>query len=171
MVTGYRLGQFVMHAPRPISIPVRYRQPQGATGTLPISIITPVYNQAQFIAATLESVVSQNYRALEYIVMDGGSVDGSAEIIERYRPSLTRFESGADTGQANAINKGMAHTRGDILAWLNGDDLLLPGAIEYVAHFFETHPEVDVVYGHRIVIDAEGNEIGRWILPQHDFVV
>jgi hypothetical protein len=169
MVTGYRLGQFVMHAPRPI--PVRYRQPQGATGTLPISIITPVYNQAQFIAATLESVVSQNYRALEYIVMDGGSVDGSAEIIERYRPSLTRFESGSDVGQANAINKGMAHARGDILAWLNGDDLLLPGAIEYVAHFFETHPEVDVVYGHRIVIDAEGNEIGRWILPQHDFVV
>ena len=168
MVIGYRLGQFVMHAPRPISIPVRYRQPQGATGTLPISIITPVYNQAQFIAATLESVVSQNYRALEYIVMDGGSVDGSAEIIDRYRPSLTRFESGSDVGQANAINKGMAHARGDILAWLNGDDLLLPGAIEYVAHFFETHPEVDVVYGHRIVIDAEGNEIGRWILPQHD---
>ena len=168
MIIGYRLGQFIMHAPRPISIPVRYRQPQGATGTLPISIITPVNNQAQFIAATMESVVSQNYRALEYIVMDGGSVDGSAEIIEGYRPSLTRFESGSDTGQANAINKGMRHASGDILAWLNGDDLLLPGAIEYVAHFFERHPEVDVVYGHRIVIDAEGNEIGRWILPPHD---
>jgi FkbM family methyltransferase len=168
MIIDYRLGQFIMHAPRPISIPLCYRQPQGATGTLPISIITPVNNQAQFIAATMESVVSQNYRALEYIVMDGGSVDGSAEIIERYRPSLTRFESGSDTGQANAINKGMVHANGDILAWLNGDDLLLPGAIEYVAHFFEKHPEVDVVYGHRIVIDADGNEIGRWILPPHD---
>jgi glycosyltransferase involved in cell wall biosynthesis len=168
MITGYRLGQFVMHAPKPVSIPLRYRQPQGATGTLSISIITPVSNQVQFIAATLESVLSQSYGALEYIVMDGGSVDGSAEIIERYRPSLTRFDSGPDTGQANAINKGMEHASGDILAWLNGDDLLLPGAIEYVAHFFETHPEVDVVYGHRIVIDAEGNEIGRWILPPHD---
>ena len=167
-ITGYRLGQFVMYAPKPISIPPRYRQPQGATGTLSISIITPVNNQVQFIAATLESVLLQNYGALEYIVMDGGSVDGSAEIIERYRPSLTRFESGPDTGQANAINEGMEHASGDILAWLNGDDLLLPGAIEYVAHFFETHPEVDVVYGHRIVIDAEGNEIGRWILPPHD---
>ena len=168
MITGYRLGQFVMHAPKPVSIPLRYRQQQGATGILSISIITPVNNQVQFIAATLESVLLQNYGALEYIVMDGGSVDGSAEIIERYRPSLTRFESGPDTGQANAINKGMEHASGDILAWLNGDDLLLPGAIEYVAHFFETHPEVDVVYGHRIVIDAEGNEIGRWILPPHD---
>jgi FkbM family methyltransferase len=171
MIIGYRLGQFVMHAPKPVSIPPRYRQPQGATGTLSISIITPVNNQVQFIAATLESVLSQNYPALEYIVMDGGSVDGSAEIIERYRPSLTRFESGPDTGQANAINKGMEHASGDILGWLNGDDLLLPGAIEYVAHFFETHPEVDVVYGHRIVIDAEGNEIGRWILPPHDNAV
>jgi FkbM family methyltransferase len=171
MIIGYRLGQFVMHAPKPISIPPRYRQPQGATGTLSISIITPVNNQVQFIAATLESVLSQNYPALEYIVMDGGSVDGSAEIIERYRPSPTRFESGPDTGQANAINKGMEHATGDILGWLNGDDLLLPGAIEYVAHFFETHPQVDVVYGHRIVIDAEGNEIGRWILPPHDNAV
>jgi FkbM family methyltransferase len=167
-IIGYRLGQFVIHAPRPILIPERYRQPQGATGTLPISIITPVHNQAQFIAATLDSVVSQNYSALEYIVMDGGSVDGSAEIIERYRPALTRSESSSDNGQANAINKGMAHASGAILAWLNGDDLLLPGAIEYVAHFFETHPEVDIVYGHRIVIDADGNEIGRWVLPPHD---
>jgi FkbM family methyltransferase len=168
VVVSYRLGQFVQYAPRPLLVSARYRQPQGATGTLPISIVTPVYNQAQFIAATLESVVSQDYRALQYIVMDGGSVDGSVDIIERYRPSLAKFESSFDTGQANAINKGMAHASGDVLAWLNGDDLLLPGAVEYVAHFFERHPEVDVIYGHRIVIDADGNEIGRWILPPHD---
>ena len=167
-ITGYRLGQFIMYAPRVVSLPSCYGQPQGATGSLRISIVTPVYNQAQFIGTTIESVLHQNYRPLEYIVMDGGSVDGSTEIIERYRPSLARFETGGDTGQSNAINKGIAHASGDVLAWLNSDDLLLPGAIEYVAHFFERHPDVDVVYGHRIVIDADGREVGRWILPPHD---
>ena len=157
-----------MYAPRAVSLPSCYGQLQGATGALRISIVTPVYNQARFIGATIESVLHQNYRSLEYIVMDGGSVDGSTEIIERYRPSLARFETGADTGQSNAINKGIAHASGDVLAWLNSDDLLLPGAIEYVAHFFERHPDVDVVYGHRIIVDADGRAIGRWILPPHD---
>ena len=167
-IIGYRLGQFFMYAPRAVSLPSRYGRPQGATGALRISIVTPVYNQARFIGTTIESVLHQNYRSLEYIVMDGGSVDGSTEIIERYRSSLAKFETGADAGQANAINKGMAHASGDVLAWLNGDDLLLPGAIEYVAHFFEQHPEVDVVYGHRIVIDTDGRKVGHWILPPHD---
>ena len=130
-----------------------------------------MYNQAKFIGETIDSVLSQNYQSLEYIVVDGASVDGSTEIVERYRPSLAWFETGADAGQANAINKGMAHANGDVLAWLNGDDLLLPGAIEYIAHFFEQHPEVDVVYGHRVVINSESLDIGRWILPAHDHEV
>jgi glycosyltransferase involved in cell wall biosynthesis len=167
-VTGYRLGQFVMHSPRRLSLPARYRVPLGATGSLRISIVTPVFNQAQFIGATIESVLSQQYPALEYIVMDGGSDDGSKEIIEQYRTSLAGFESARDSGQANAINKGMARATGEVLAWLNGDDLLLPGALDYVAHFFETNPEVDVIYGNRIVIDRDGRQIGRWILPEHD---
>ena len=167
-VIGYRLGQFVMHAPRQLSLPARYRESQGSTGALRVSLVTPVFNQAQFIRATLESVLSQHYPALEYIVMDGGSVDGSKEIIEQYRMHLAEFESARDSGQANAINKGMARATGDVMAWLNGDDLLLPGALDYVAHFFERHPDVDVVYGNRIVIDRDGRRIGYWILPEHN---
>lgn len=167
-VTGYRLGQFVMHAPRRLSLPAHYWIPQGASGSLRISIVTPVFNQVQFIRATMDSVLSQQYRALEYIVMDGGSTDGSKEMIEQYRPHLAIFESATDSGQSNAINKGMDCARGEVLAWLNGDDLLLPGALDYVAHFFEGKPEVDVVYGNRIVIDRDGRQIGRWILPEHE---
>jgi FkbM family methyltransferase len=167
-MVGVRLGQFEIYPPRGMYVKSRYHRPQGASGTLRVSIVTPVFNQSRFIAAAIESVLDQNYPALEYIVMDGKSTDGTWEIIERYRPRLARLESGKDGGQANAINKGISYATGDVLAWLNGDDLLLPGAVEYVAHYFETHPQIDVVYGHRVLIDAEDFEIGRWVLPDHD---
>lgn len=164
---GIRLGEFAMYSPRQVMIPPQYRIRSGRTGRLKVSLVTPVLNQSAFIAATIESVLSQEYPALEYIIMDGGSNDGTAEIVKSYRDRVSYVESTPDSGQSDAINRGMRHASGDLLAWLNGDDLLLPGAIDYVVHFFETHPNVDVVYGHRIVIDPTGKEIGRWVLPPH----
>jgi glycosyltransferase involved in cell wall biosynthesis len=152
-------------------VPARYHVPAGATGRLRVSIVTPVLDQAPFIEATMQSVLSQAYPALEYLVLDGGSTDGTKELVEAHAASLACHRSAPDGGQAQAINAGMRLATGDVLGWLNGDDLLLPGAVEYVAHFFESHPGVDVVYGHRVVIDGEGREIGRWVLPPHDSAV
>lgn len=133
-----------------------------------ISIVTPSYGQAAFIGQTLDSVLEQNYPRLEYFVQDGGSSDGTVEILESYSDRLSGWVSEPDGGQSQAINLGFARTQGEIMAWLNSDDLLLPGALAYVADYFARHPEVDVVYGHRVLIDEEGQEIGRWILPGHD---
>jgi glycosyltransferase involved in cell wall biosynthesis len=92
-------------------------------------------------------------------------------ILDRYRSALTSVESRADGGQAHAINLGFQRATGEILAYLNSDDLMLPGALRYVADFFHTQPEIDVVYGHRVVIDEDNAEIGRWVLPPHNRAV
>jgi glycosyltransferase involved in cell wall biosynthesis len=113
-------------------------------------------------------VLNQDYKHLEYIVQDGGSVDETRVILERFRPQLFHCESAKDRGQAHAINRGFSHSTGEIMAFLNSDDLLLPGALHYVASFFTKHPEVDVVYGHRVLIDEYDREIGRWVLPPHE---
>jgi glycosyltransferase involved in cell wall biosynthesis len=144
-----------------------YNKPDQYRSGLKISLVTPVLNQAEFIGQAIESVLSQEFPALEYIVMDGGSKDGTIRIIEKYRDHLTYCESAEDGGQSEAINKGFSYASGDILAWLNADDLLLPGTLDYIANFFAMNPSIDVVYGNRIVINAEGKDIGRWILPPH----
>ena len=133
-----------------------------------ISIVTPSFQQARFLERTLHSVVGQGYPALEYIVQDGGSTDETLEILERYEGALAVWATERDNGQADAINRGFAHSIGEIMAYLNSDDLLLPGALAYVACYFEEHPELDVVYGDRLMIDNEDGEIGAWILPDHD---
>ena len=135
-----------------------------------MSIVTPSLNQGGFIRRTIESVLDQQYPELEYVVQDGGSADGTVEILEQHDGRL-RYESGPDGGQASAINRGLSGTSGDILGYLNADDLLLPGALRYVARFFAQHPDVDVVYGHRVVIDEYDQEVGRWVLPPHDDAV
>ncbi len=130
-------------------------------GILPvISIITPSYNQAPYIEATLQSVLGQNYPCLEYLVIDGGSSDGTLDILRRYDNAL-RWLSEPDTGQANAINKGFRQATGEIVAWLNSDDLYLPGALAHVAHFFSHHPEIAVIYGDYTLIDASGKTLLR----------
>lgn len=164
---GFHLGQFYVYSPRPIAISAGYTKPVACRSGLKISLVTPVLNQAEFIGQTLESVLSQGFPGLEYIVMDGGSKDGTTTIIDKYRDQLTYWESAKDNGQSDAINRGFAHTSGDILGWLNADDLLLPGTLDYIANFFEMNPSIDVVYGNRIVINADGNDIGRWVLPPH----
>ncbi len=141
------------------------RQPQ-------IAVVTPSYGQEKFIERTLRSVLDQNYPRLAYVVQDGGSKDGSAAIIARHAASLRHWESVPDKGQADAIRRGFAHiestlTPDTIMAWLNSDDLLAPGALRFVGEYFVAHPEVDVIYGHRIIIDDDDRDIGRWIMPRH----
>jgi glycosyltransferase involved in cell wall biosynthesis len=162
------LGLLRQYPARALRIPAGYFETKPPKDPPLVSIVTPSFNQGQFLEWTLRSVVDQAYPRLEYVVQDGGSSDQSPSILHRYRAALASCESGPDHGQAHALNRGFRHTRGEILAYLNADDLLLPGALAYIACFFRAHPEIDVVYGHRILIDANGDEIGRWVLPPHD---
>jgi glycosyltransferase involved in cell wall biosynthesis len=132
-----------------------------------ISIVTPSYNQGEYVAATVRSVLLQNYPNLEYIFMDGGSKDATLEQVEPYREQFAHFESGPDGGQSAAIAKGFALSTGDIMGYLNSDDLLLPGALNFVADYFARHPDVDFIYGHRCIIDDVNRVVGHWILPKH----
>ncbi|MBM3138342.1 MAG: glycosyltransferase, partial [Chloroflexi bacterium] len=165
-----KLGIYHQYPPRPLLLPKSYRTiTNGHESTLPmISIVTPSYNQADFLERTIKSVLSQEYPQLEYILQDGGSSDGSTEIIDRYRNRLSHVESIRDSGQANAINRGFRHVTGEIMAYLNSDDMLLPGTLHYVAEYFSRHPKVNVVYGHRIIVDKDDHEVGIWVLPPHD---
>lgn len=166
-VLGFGLGRLRMYAPRPIRITPPDASLIHGDRRLRISLVTPVFNQAAFIGATLDSVAAQCYPLLEHIVMDGGSTDGTVERIRQHGGKRSHFESAPDGGQADAINKGFAHASGDIFGWLNGDDILLPGALHSVAEFLERHPDIDVVYGDRLVIDESGQEVGRWTLPPY----
>ena len=145
---------------------------RGQAAPLQIALVTPSYGQEKFIERTLRSVLDQNYPRLAYVVQDGGSKDGSAAIIARHAASLRHWESVPDKGQADAIRRGFAHleatlTPDTIMAWLNSDDLLAPGALRFVAEYFAAHPDVDVIYGHRIIIDDDDRDVGRWIMPRH----
>jgi len=161
---------FHQYRPKPLEIPEHYYRMSAFKGdSRPlISIVTPSFNHSRFIERTIQSVLQQNYSNLEYIVQDGGSSDGTEEILDKYRSKLKYCESRPDRGQANAINLGFQHASGEIMAWLNSDDMLLPGAVSYIAGFFAAHPQIDVVYGHRVNIDENDQEIGRWMMPSHD---
>ena len=162
-----RLGHLRHHEPRPLQIPIGYWEEPPAPGASTVSVVTATLNAGRFLERTIRSVLDQGYASLEYFVQDGGSADGTAAILERYRGRSTGVAIEKDGGQADALNRGFARTRGEIMAYLNGDDVLLPGALRYVGRFFATHPDVDVVYGHRVLIDGNDNEIGRWVLPRH----
>lgn len=112
-----------------------------------ISIITPSFNQAAYLDETIRSVLDQQYPDLEYIVIDGGSTDGSIDVIRKYQQQIAYWESGKDRGQSHAINKGLARATGDIVAWLNSDDLYFPGTLKRVNDLFQANPWADLVYG------------------------
>jgi glycosyltransferase involved in cell wall biosynthesis len=162
------LGVHYQHAPIALRIPARYARSRLTRTPPVISIVTPSYNQVAFLERTIKSVLDQEYPRLEYVIQDGGSSDGSREILRQYHERLTHCESAPDSGQANAINLGFRHTTGDIMAYLNSDDILLPHALKFVANYFVRHPDVDAIYGHRIVVNEHDQEVGRWILPPHD---
>lgn len=163
-----RIGVLRQHSPRDLVLPPDYVATRAQTPLPPVSIVTPSFNQAIFLERTIQSVKNQSYGNLEYIVQDGGSSDGSVEVLDRFSDFLTHWQSAKDNGQTHAINLGFAHAHGEIMAYLNSDDILLPGALHYVADYFSKHPDVDVVYSHRVLIDANDQEIGRWILPPHN---
>ena len=112
-----------------------------------ISIVTPSFNQAPFVEQTIKSIIGQDYPNLEYVVIDGGSTDGSDDIISRYRSYLHHYVSEPDAGHADALNKGFRHTTGEIMAWLNSDDMYLPGTFRTVAELFDQNPDIHWLVG------------------------
>lgn len=134
-----------------------------------VSIVTPSFNQAKFLRQTIDSVLSQDYSSLEYIIIDGGSTDGSQAIIEEYADRLAHWESVPDKGQTDAINKGFARATGQYLAWLNSDDVYQPHAVAEAVGFLEAHPKAGMVYGDCTFIDAQGRAIGRFPAAQTDY--
>jgi glycosyltransferase involved in cell wall biosynthesis len=153
--------------PRELKLPARYKTSSPHPSRLRFAIVTPSFNQARFVAATIDSVLGQDHRAVDYLVKDAGSEDGTLPILKSYGPRL-RWLRERDRGQAQGINVGFRQVEGELMAWLNSDDMFTPGALAAVARFFEHHPEIDLVYGHRIIIDTDGHEIGRAVLPPHD---
>jgi len=126
-----------------------------------VTIVTPSYNQGHYIRATIESVLSQDYPDLEYIVMDGGSTDATASVVKDYASRLT-FISEKDRGQSHAINKGFSMARGSVVSWLNSDDLYLPGAVSKAVDTFQQNPAAGAVYGEGNLIDSEGRITSRF---------
>lgn len=120
-----------------------------------ITIITPSLNQGQYIESTILSVINQDYPDLEYIIIDGGSTDHTMEIVNRYKSSISRVISEKDTGQTNAINKGLKLAGGEIINWLNSDDMLADGVLWTIGKYMLEYPAVDILYGKCNLIDGD----------------
>jgi len=126
-----------------------------------ISIVTPSYNQAEFLERTILSILNQNYPNLEYIIIDGGSTDGSVEIIKKYEKYLTYWVSEKDKGQSEALNKGFTRSTGHLIGCQNSDDIYLPGSFYKVAEVFKENPNVDIIFGNRLDVDEQDDIIGE----------
>ena len=124
-----------------------------------LSIITPSLNQGKFLEETIPSVLNQNYPNLEYVIIDGGSTDNSVAIIKRYEKHLTYWISEQDNGQADAINKGFEKTTGDIINWINSDDLLAADSLNSLTKEIRKNPNADFYFGDYLIIDKNGREL------------
>jgi len=131
-----------------------------------VSIVTPSFNQVKYLEETIRSVLEQDYPRIEYIVIDGGSTDGSVEVIRKYADRLAYWVSEADRGQTDAINKGFATAHGSILAWLNSDDTYQPGAVSEAVAYLQNHPNIGMVYGDLDFIDEQSKIIGKFSAAQ-----
>src|SRR5215212_558711 len=134
-----------------------------------ISIITPSYNQAPYIEKSIQSVLSQDYPRIEYLIVDGGSTDDTVNIIKRYENKIAGWTSEKDGGQTDAINKGFARATGDILAWINSDDTYEPGAVAAAVKYLQEHPDVGMVYGDCNYINESGRPIGKFNASQTNY--
>jgi glycosyltransferase involved in cell wall biosynthesis len=133
-----------------------------------VTVVTPSFNQAGYLEETIQSVLHQTYPNIEYIIMDGGSTDKSQEIIKKYASKLAYWVSEKDRGQTDAINKGFAMAKGEVIAWLNSDDTLLPNAVEEAVAFLKENPDIGLVYGDTNYIDENSQVIGRFPAAQTD---
>ena len=133
-----------------------------------MSFVTPSFNQAAYIERTIEAVLGQGYPGLEYQVMDGGSSDGTVEILRRYEGRL-RFVSEQDGGQGAAVNEGIRRTSGEIIGWINSDDFYVDGALQVVGRYFAEHPEVEWLYGRCPIVDKAGRVQKGWITNYKEF--
>lgn len=134
-----------------------------------VSIVTPSFNQAEYLEATIQSVLTQDYPRIEYIVIDGGSTDGSVDVIQKYQSSLAFWVSEQDKGQTDAINKGFNRAKGDILAWINSDDTYNPKAVGEAVLYLMENPDVAMVYADCDFIDEQGRVIGKFASRQTDY--
>ena len=134
-----------------------------------VSIITPSFNQARYIEATIHSVLGQDYPRIEYVIVDGGSTDGTVDVIKKYESKLAWWVSEKDKGQTDAINKGFARAKGEILAWINSDDTYEPGAVSAAVKYLQGHPEVGMVYADCNFVNEDGHVIGKFGSAQTDY--
>ena len=143
------------------------------TGYPEISVITPSFNQGVFLERTIKSVLDQNYPNLQYLIIDGGSTDDSVNIIKKYESSLFYWVSERDRGQADAINKGLRRATGEWVAWQNSDDIYYPGVFHQIAKTAELHPEVDLIIGNLLLIDATDHPLRdlHYVRPTYNSLV
>ncbi|HSL31914.1 MAG TPA: glycosyltransferase family 2 protein [Anaerolineales bacterium] len=134
-----------------------------------VSIVTPSYNQSRYLEGTIRSVLSQEYSHIEYLIVDGGSTDGTVDIIKKYEDRLAWWVSEEDKGQTDAINRGFARANGEILAWINSDDTYEPGAVAAAVRYLQEHPEIGMVYGDCNFINEAGAVIGKFNAAQTDY--
>jgi glycosyltransferase involved in cell wall biosynthesis len=127
-----------------------------------ISIVTLSFKQGHYLREAIESIVQQGYSQLEYIVVDPGSKDGSRELIQSYSPHIAHTIFEPDRGAADGLNKGFAKATGDVLGFLNADDLLLPGSLQRVEEFFKQNPQCDIVFGNGYIVDGAGNRVRHY---------